>query len=179
MKKILLIILVILFVSYLSNVKSKELNNNIVIPKEAIRLRILANSNKEEDQKVKMKLSIELEKEISELLKDTTNVEEARIIIKNNIELLDKKINEILKQQNYNITYKLTFGNAFFPEKEYKGVIYEKGYYETLLVTLGNGEGNNWWCVLFPPLCLMEAEESNTEKVEYKFFVQELLNKYL
>jgi len=49
--------------------------------------------------------------------------------------------------------------------------------YESLLVTLGSGKGDNWWCVLFPPLCLLEAEES--DKIEYKFFVQELIEKYL
>ena len=84
-----------------------------------------------------------------------------------------------MMNENYENDYKLTFGNAFFPEKKYKGVIYEKGYYDTLLITLGKGEGNNWWCVLFPPLCLMEAEESNTGKTEYKFFIKEILDKYL
>ena len=49
--------------------------------------------------------------------------------------------------------------------------------YESLLVTLGSGEGNNRWCGLFPPLCLLEAEES--EEVEYKLFIQELIEKYL
>lgn len=175
MKRILLIICIILIISCLTNVKSKEL----VIPKEAIRLRILANSNSEYDQKIKMKLSIELQQELSKLLKDTDNAEEARKIIKNNLQMLNIKIDEILKKENYENTYRLTFGNTFFPEKKYKGVIYEQGYYESLLVTLGKGEGNNWWCVLFPPLCLLEAEESDKDEVEYKFFVQELLDKYL
>lgn len=65
----------------------------------------------------------------------------------------------------------------YFPEKEYKGVKYDEGYYESLVITLGEGKGKNWWCVLFPPLCLVEAEES--DKVEYKFFIKELIDKYL
>jgi len=61
--------------------------------------------------------------------------------------------------------------------KEFNGITYEEGMYESLLVTLGEGKGDNWWCVLFPPLCLLEAEES--DEVEYKFFIQELIEKYL
>ena len=178
MKKILLIICIILLMSFLTNIK-KVNSEEIIIPKEAIRLRVLANSNEEIDQKIKMKLSIELQKEISSLLKDTENIEEARIKIKNNIELLNLKAKEILKEENYDKKFTITFGNNFFPEKKYNGVIYEKGYYESLLVTIGHGEGNNWWCVLFPPLCLMEANESETGEIEYKFFVKELIDKYL
>jgi stage II sporulation protein R len=161
--------------SCLYNVKSKEL----IIPKEAIRLRVLANSNSDYDQKIKMKVSAELQTELYNLLKDTKNIEEARLLVKNNINLLNIKIGDILKQENYNKEYKITFGNNYFPEKKYKGTVYEEGYYESLLVTLGEGEGNNWWCVLFPPLCLMEAEETEKDEVEYKFFIQELLDKYL
>ncbi|MBE6159516.1 MAG: hypothetical protein E7157_00495 [Lactobacillales bacterium] len=178
MKKILLIICIIILMSFLTNVKqvnSEEIN----IPKEAIRIRVIANSNEEMDQKIKMKLSIELQKEITKLLEDTPNVEEARKIIKSNINLLNQKTKEFLNQENYDIEFTITYGNAFFPEKKYNDVIYEQGYYESLLVTLGNGEGNNWWCVLFPPLCLMEANENETGKVEYKFFIKELLDKYL
>ena len=66
-----------------------------------------------------------------------------------------------------------------FPEKEYKGVVYDEGYYESLLVTLGEGKGDNFWCVLFPPLCLMEAEETDdTTEVEYKSFIKEIIEKY-
>lgn len=177
MKKIIFVMCIFIIVSFMTNIK-KVSSQDVTIPKEAIRLRILANSNNEIDQNIKMKLSIELQKEITVLLKDTSNVEEARLKLKNNMDILNKKTKEILKQENYNKEFTITFGNVFFPEKKYNDVIYEKGYYESLLVTLGNGKGNNWWCVLFPPLCLMEANETETGKVEYKFFVQELIDKY-
>ena len=178
MKKILLIMCIIILMSFLTNVKQVN-SEEIKIPNEAIRIRVIANSNEEIDQKIKMKLSIELQKEISKLLKNTTNVEEARLIIKSNINSLNQKTKEFLIKENANTEFTITFGNAFFPEKKYNGVIYEQGYYESLLVTLGNGKGNNWWCVLFPPLCLMEANENETGEVEYKFFIKELLDKYL
>lgn len=177
MKKITIIISLIIIMTFLINMK-KVNSKNIIIPKEAIRLRVLANSNEEIDQKIKMKLSIELQKNISEILKDTKTVEEARNQIKNNIEILNMKVKEVLQKENYDKKFTITFGNTFFPEKKYNGVIYEQGYYESVLVTLGEGKGKNWWCVLFPPLCIMEANENETGEVEYKFFVQELINKY-
>ncbi len=63
-----------------------------------------------------------------------------------------------------------------FPEKEYKGVIYEEGDYQSLVVTLGSGSGKNWWCVLFPPLCLLE--NNDMEEVEYRSFIADTVDKY-
>ena len=70
------------------------------------------------------------------------------------------KVKETLEDLNYNTTFTINFGDNYFPEKEYKDVIYEEGNYESLVVTLGNGEGDNWWCVLFPPICTLEVEEN-------------------
>ena len=50
--------------------------------------------------------------------------------------------------------------------------------YESLVITLGTGEGDNWWCVLFPPLCLVEADENTTSDAEYTFFIKEIIDKY-
>ena len=75
-----------------------------------------------------------------------------------------------------NTNYDINFGYNYFPKKEFKGVEYKEGMYESLVVTLGNGEGNNWWCVLFPPICMIEAEESTD--VEYTTMIKEIMNKY-
>ena len=64
----------------------------------------------------------------------------------------------------------------YFPEKEYKGIYYEEGEYESLVITLGNGIGENFWCILFPPLCLVDEEE--TTDIEYTSIIKELINKY-
>lgn len=174
MKKIVIIgILITLFLIGINKVNSKE----FVIPNEAIRLRVVANSNSDIDQKIKYVVTDHMQGKIYELLKNTKGVEEARKIINNNIDYLSSEVEKTLDKEGYPFSYELKYGLNFFPEKTYKGVTYEEGYYESLLVTLGEGKGNNWWCVLFPPLCLMEAEES--EEVEYKFFIQELIDKYL
>ena len=109
-----------------------------------------------------------------DLLCDAESSEEAYDIIKNNLSLVDKDVANILKDTDYG--YDVNLGLNYFPEKEYKGVKYAEGYYNSLLVTLGKGEGDNWWCVLFPPLCLIEGDSS---EVEYKSLIKEILEKYL
>ena len=155
-------------------------STNLLIPEEAIRLRVLANSNSTEDQYIKMKVSEAVQKDLYTLLKDTKGIESARTKIGQNLPNLRTKVADTLKQQNSNLTFQLDYGLHYFPQKTYKGVTYQEGNYESLLVTLGKGEGDNWWCVLFPPLCIMEAEETEAkEETEYKFFIQELIKKYL
>ncbi len=149
----------------------------VKIPNEAIRFRVVANSDSNYDQNIKIKVKNEIEKELFKLLKESKGISEARKIINDNLNNIEKKVNDLLIKEKYTLGYKVNFGYNYFPEKEFNGVTYEEGMYESLLITLGEGKGENWWCVLFPPLCLLEAEES--DKVEYKFFVQELIEKYL
>ena len=146
------------------------------IPKEAIRVRVIANSNDEYDQEVKMNVKDIVTNDMYNLMSNVDNIESARESITNNIPTLSKDIDKYLKEINYNTNYDINFGYNYFPKKIYKGVEYKEGMYESLVVTLGNGEGNNWWCVLFPPICMIEAEESTD--VEYTTMVKEIMNKY-
>ena len=171
-KTFVLIIFIFVFYVFISDVLAK----NITIPNDAIRIRIIPNSNSSFDQDIKLKVKDKLEITMYDLLKDAESSEEAKEIIQNNLELVDKDVKKILSDENYDEGYTINFGKNYFPEKEYKGVKYEEGYYESLLITLGKGEGDNWWCVLFPPLCLIEGEEDT--EVEYKSIVMEILNKY-
>ena len=172
-KTIILILFIGVFYVFISDVLAK----NLMIPNDAIRIRIIPNSNSAFDQDIKLKVKDKLEITMYDLLKGAESSEEAKTIIENNLELVDKDVKNILSEENYNKGYKINFGMNYFPSKEYKGVKYEEGYYESLVITLGEGKGDNWWCVLFPPLCLLEAEEST--EVEYTSFVKELLDKYL
>ena len=173
MKKFIIILIIVLCGYGLLNVKAEQL----IIPKEAIRMRVLANSNSEVDQSVKMEVSKELQKSMYHLLKNTKGVMQAREIIQAHMDDLDTTVSTTLKRLDYDLGYEINYGMNYFPNKEFHGVTYEEGYYESVLVTLGKGEGDNWWCVLFPPICLLEADES--DEVEYKFFVQELIETYL
>lgn len=170
MKKTLILLMAIFtFYIFISNGIAKK----ITIPDDALRIRIIPNSNSNHDQFVKGEIRDKLQITMYDLLKDAKSSDEAREIIKKNLNLVDKDVQSVLKNNDYKINY----GLNYFPAKEYKGITYASGYYESLLVTLGKGKGDNWWCVLFPPLCLIEGEE-NTD-VEYRSLVVDMLHKYL
>ena len=166
MKKIIPILFVLFLIYGYAN---KE---EILIPTDAIRFRVIANSNDEIDQEVKMKVKEAIEQEVNKLMLEAKNSEEAKKLINENMEHIQQIVNQ------YTTDNKIYFGVNYFPEKEYHGVTYPSGEYESLVITLGNGVGNNWWCVMFPPLCLLEAKNENTDDINYKFYVQEIIEKY-
>ena len=171
-RKLILIILTIvtIYVVY-NNVKAEE----IVIPNTAIRLRVIPNSNNLLDQEMKGKVKEYLETNLYKDFANVDDIDEARTIINNNIPKIEEDITSIFNENSYNMNFKVKYGNNYFPEKEYKGITYKEGYYESLVVEIGEAKGDNFWCVLFPSLCLLETEE--TTEVEYKLGVLELINK--
>ncbi len=175
MKKTLIVLGIIITTYMLIGVKAEEL---VEIPDNAIRIRVIGNSDSEYDQEKKQEIRKNVQLYMQELLKDAKNTEEARNIINDNLKNLNKELDNYLTQINYDKDYTINFGLNYFPEKEYKGIKYKEGLYESLLITLGEGKGKNWWCVLFPPICLLEAEETDTNEVEYKSFVKEIIEKY-
>jgi len=168
MKKILIIIAII--VVNLVLMKEKE----IIIPKEAIRFRIVANSNTTEDQKIKKEILNNISEELVKA-NNLKSIEDTRKFIKREIPVFNKIVDKTLKENNYKKDFHTNYGKNFFPEKKYKNVKYEAGEYESLVITIGEGKGHNFWCVLFPPLCLVDETEEN---VEYKSIVKEIINKY-
>lgn len=164
MKKIICVLffITIIFLGF----QKKE---SIIIPKESIRFRLIANSNSVEDQALKKTIKEELETAFVKNLA-TTDINTTDASITSSLNVIDNVM------QNYNVNYDVSYGNNYFPEKEYKGVTYPAGNYKSLVITLGEGSGDNWWCVLFPPLCLLETNE-NSKDVEYQFYVKEVLDK--
>ena len=173
MKKIIILVGAILTIFIISrNVHAEE----SIIPDSAIRFRVIANSNTIYDQNIKIQIRNLVQNEILKYIKDSDSIEKTRkIILEHKNELYDI-INNKLKELNYDKKFDISYGFNHFPEKKYKGVIYKEGDYESLVITLGEGNGDNFWCVLFPPLCLLEAEDQASE-VEYKFFIQEIIDK--
>ena len=169
---ILLISFVLLFsVSYLN----KE--NESIIPDSAIRFRVIGNSNTAYNQNIKIQIRNLIQNKILELTKDTKSIEEVRNILIEHKQELYELTREKLDSLGYDKSFSLNYGENYFPEKKYKGLTYKSGDYESLVITLGDGKGDNFWCVLFPPLCTLEVDESSSE-VEYKFFVKEIIDKY-
>lgn len=172
MKKILILI-ALFMISYIM-IKDKE--DYYIIPDEAIRFRIVANSNSVYDQYIKNKVKDKLEDSFKNNIESSSSIEETRIVINDNISNYNDIITNIFKDEKYDKSFNINYGLNYFPEKTYNGVKYKEGNYESLLVTIGNGEGDNFWCVLFPPICTLEVEKNT--KIEYKFFIQEIIEKY-
>ena len=169
MKRKIFIILFLLIVVSIYQIT----NQTIFIPDTSIRLRVIPNSNDPKDINIKEQVKEYLEKDIYTLTKDTTDIEDARNIINNNLKNIDNNIESLFKKNNYNLPYEVNFGSNYFPQKEYKGITYEEGFYESLVISIGEAKGDNWWCVLFPNFCLVDT--SNNQ--DYKSYFQELINK--
>lgn len=170
MKKILILLALISIILLYTN-KTEEY---VIVPNESIRFRIIPNSNTLEDLYMKEEVKEGISDIITSLSKE--NINETRTNIVNNLPLLRNKVQNVFDENNYNQTFNINYGINYFPEKTYKGVKYQSGNYESMVVSIGNASGDNYWCVLFPPLCMMEAKES--EKVEYKFFIKEIIDHF-
>ena len=163
------LIIIAIIVSILSLNKQEQ----VKIPKQSIRFRVIANSNTEEDQNLKKQIVNNL----SEELKNTNNlnnIEDTRSYIKKELPLFTETVDKTLKENSFSKQFHINYGKNFFPEKSYKGVLYEAGEYESLVITIGEGSGENFWCVLFPPLCFVEEKKY----VEYKSIIKEIIEKY-
>ncbi len=151
---------------------------------DILRLHIIASSNNNEDQAVKLLVRdavLELEREIF----SPSSYEDAReLLIKHGNELLDT-VNEVLAENGFDYGCMLSLGKYDFPDRTYGDVTYPADEYNALRIVLGEGAGENWWCVLFPPLCIVETpeadlnseEHSEDETVEFDSIILKFLRK--
>ncbi|WP_055106117.1 stage II sporulation protein R [Paenibacillus ihumii] len=151
--------LMILFMSW-EGQKSDAAALGGSIPEESIRLRILANSDRPGDQVIKRQVRDAIVEQMNgwvQQLENPLSLADARQIIEDNLALVEDTVKRTLERSGKNYAYKVELGVVPFPTKMYGGTVYPAGEYEALRVTLGKGEGKNWWCVLFPPLCFVDA----------------------
>jgi len=128
----------------------------MVIPNQAIRLRILADSDSPQDQEIKRQVRDAVNAEITSWVEDLVSLEEARNMIKAGIPELQKIAEGVVAANGSDQSVTAEFGKVQFPTKLYGQFLYPAGEYEAVLITLGEGTGANWWCVLFPPLCFLD-----------------------
>lgn len=166
MKKIIYSMLIISLLSTYFFVEQKN-----QIPEESIRFRIIPNSNEIKDQNLKEKIKKDLEENLFILVENSSSPEETEKIILDNKPLIESILSK------YNIEYNINYGYNYFPEKKYKGIEYEEGQYKSLAIYIGEAKGNNWWCVMYPPLCLIDSNSSNQEDVEYDLYINKLINR--
>lgn len=131
-------------------------NTVVAIPDEAIRLRILANSDADKDQQLKRKVRDAVNAQINGWVAELTSVDEAKRVIRSHLPEIEQTVACVLRQEQSSQSYHVQFGSVQFPTKVYGNYVYPAGTYDALLITLGEGKGANWWCVLFPPLCFLD-----------------------
>lgn len=136
------------------------------------RLHVIANSDSDEDQQVKLKVRDAVLEATKEGILKCKNAKEAEEYIDENLEIIVATANDTLEENGFDYKATATVGTSHFPEREYQGVTYPEGDYQALRVVLGNGDGHNWWCVMFPPLCLSEVEADGDETQYTSFFAE-------
>ena len=142
-----------------------------------LRVHIRANSNIEEDQAVKYKVKEKVVEFMSPLLANCKNKKESIEIVKNNLNQITAIANAVLNSNGFDYTCSAFINKEHFPTRSYGKLVLDEGYYDALILNLGTGSGNNWWCVMFPPLCFVGKE--GTGDVVYESKIWSIIKKYL
>ncbi len=134
------------------------------IPQEVLRLHIPANSDSEYDQSMKLAVRDFVLEKYGALLADSDNVGDAAEQVRELLPEIEKSCCEFLSQQGTDYGAKAELTEMYFTTRQYDSVTLPAGDYQALRITLGSGEGHNWWCVMFPPLCIPLASEPLPEE---------------
>ena len=164
MKELLIIILFVIGV-ILFNVENYSNN-------DAIRFRVISNTNSSKDILMKEMVVNKISKYV---FNDYNDKDVTRKNIINNISNIEEEIERIFNNNNYNMNFDVNYGMNYFPVKKYNGITYKEGEYESLVVSIGEAKGNNYWCILYPPLCMID--DNFDEEIKYDFKILEIFKK--
>lgn len=142
---------IILGVSYIRADASQK-----TIANKLIRFHVIANSDTTEDQALKLKVRDEVLKYIAPKLKDAKDIEDSRKILESNNGIIKEIAKKVVKENGYTYTVNTMLSHENFPVKSYGNITLPQGNYEAYRIIIGSGEGHNWWCVMFPPLCFTD-----------------------
>lgn len=140
---------------------------------KVIRFHIRANSDKEEDQALKLLIRDEILEVMGEKFQDTKSLDESRLVIKDNMDKMKNIAEDIISRQGKDYEVNISLKEDNFPLRKYGNMIFPQGQYEALIIEIGQGQGQNWWCVMFPPICFVDITHSvayaaeNNELGEY------------
>jgi len=173
-KKFLYLLIIIITLIFSMNIYTNAMTKSI--SKKVIRFHVLANSNSTEDQALKLKVRDNVVAYTKEILKNSSSLNESRDILTVNIPTIKNiAVNTLALENNYdNVEVLLT--TSHFPDKSYGEFTFTEGEYEALKIIIGEGKGNNWWCVMFPPLCFTDIDKCTIDTDSQKL-LQENLSK--
>lgn len=149
--------------------------NQQELANECVRIHIRANSNEECDQQVKLLVRDEITAYLPGKLARCESKQDAISVLKSEKSKLVEIANATLYDNNFDYKASIALKNEYFPQRTYDEYVFPEGEYDALIIYLGEGVGDNWWCVAFPPLCFVPSA-SNGEKIVYKSWVKEKLD---
>lgn len=170
--EIALFIAVIITVAWGVNTQNQQKQ----LADKLIRFHVVADSDDDEAQRIKLEVRNAVLSEVEQLLENATNRDEAEMIIGENLETIRKAAENELEAQNDESGIEVLLTKESFPTRYYDTFTLPAGDYTSLRITIGEGEGHNWWCVVFPPLCtgaaLDEAEAASFTEAEFKLITE-------
>lgn len=141
---------------------------------EVVRIHIRANSNSESDQNVKLKVRDNVVDFITKIISNCDSSDEVLSVLDFNLINIENVADSVLKENGYTYTARASIDYEYFPSRDYDGVTFPSDYYNALIIRLGTGTGDNWWCVAYPPLCFV-GEDYDGNEIKYKSKLLELL----
>ena len=174
LKRFLTVLLLFLFIT--NGVNTIAHNNNLPYDQEVLRLHIIANSDSSSDQELKLQVKNCIVELMQTEFAEATDSKEAFCLAKKRIPAIKATAERIVNDQGYEYPVKVCVGNYNFPVKSYGNLVFPAGSYPAVRIIIGEGQGKNWWCVLFPPLCLVASSDKGLSldnppesKVTFKF----------
>jgi stage II sporulation protein R len=143
---------------------------------DCIRIHIRANSNSEFDQAVKLEVRDAVVAYLTPVLSKAGNKREAFALLKGEMGNIAQIGNGVLRDKGTEYGAECAIKREEFPLRSYDGIVFQSGEYDALIISLGKGEGNNWWCVAYPPLCFIPEGEG---EIEYKSKIVEIIKEYM
>ena len=175
MKKILaglfIIIVVAVTVVFVTKINKSEV---AAADTDYLRIHVRANSNDQVDQSVKYLVKDEVVKYITPYAAQCTDKAAAMQVIGGILGGIEKVCDRVLKENGFSYTSRASIREEEFPTRVYGDLTLESGVYDALIIELGTGSGDNWWCVIYPPLCFT----SGTADVEYRSAIWDIINKF-
>lgn len=151
--------------------------NNSSNTYEYLRIHIRANSNSEIDQNVKYEVKSLAVEYLTPFIAECDTKQDAEKVLQQNKEILENKIDLLLYKKGFNYNSNIAIRNEKFPTRVYEDFTLEEGFYDAVVIELGKAEGDNWWCVVYPPLCFTGNENNMVYKSKIFEIIQNFKNK--
>ena len=143
-----------------------------------LRIHINANSCAPEDQEIKIQIRDKLLSFLTDSISKCKSKMEAEQILQDNIEIIKAIANSMLDEEGFSYGAYCEIKNEYFPTRYYENCVVEAGNYDALVITLGEGEGDNWWCVVYPPLCFVNKNSLDEQNIVYQSKILDKIKKY-